>query len=145
MGPGPRGGRPNEKSKNFGAAMVRILSELRTLLIPTIVAVLFACGGSYLMIVAPNIVSNLVDEISKGLFGQISFEAIKAIAELKVDGPCVPAAADIEYYGEDVFNLEMVSAEAAVAVVLGREAFLELGEKDPSTTSGFRILKTLQH
>ena len=81
MGPGgPRGGKPNEKSKNFGAAMARIFKELGKLLIPTAAAVLFACGGSLLMIIAPNIVSNLVDEISKGLFGEINFEAAEAIA-----------------------------------------------------------------
>lgn len=81
MGPGPRGGRPNEKSKNFSAAMIRIFKELSGLIWPTAFAVLFATGGSVLMIIAPNHVSDLVDEISKGRFGaSIDFEAVKSIA-----------------------------------------------------------------
>jgi ATP-binding cassette subfamily B protein len=83
MGPGgPRGGRPDEKSKNFSAAMIRIFRELSSLIAPTILAVLFATGGSVLMIIAPNIVSDLVDEISKGLYSSIDFDAVKSIATI---------------------------------------------------------------
>ena len=81
MGPGPRGGRPNEKSKNFSAAMIRIFKELSGLIWAAAFAVLLATGGSVLMIIAPNYVSDLVDEISKGIFGaSIDFEAVKSIA-----------------------------------------------------------------
>ena len=34
------------------------------------------------------------------------YDAIKAVAELKVDGPCGPAPAAIDDYGADVFNLD---------------------------------------
>ena len=34
------------------------------------------------------------------------FEAIRSIADLKVEGPGTPAPASIDCYGEDVFNLE---------------------------------------
>ena len=82
MGPGgSRGGRPNEKSKNFSAAMKRIFKELSGLILPTIIAVLFATGGSILMIIAPNEVSDLIDEITGGLTSAgIDFDAVKTIA-----------------------------------------------------------------
>ncbi len=69
-GPGGRrsGGAP-QKSKNFGAAMKRLFSELHGFIIPIIVACLFATGGSILMIIAPHIVSDLTDEIAKALPG----------------------------------------------------------------------------
>ena len=85
MGPGrPHGGRPDEKSKNFGAAMLRIFKELNGLIWLAVFAVLFAVFGAILMIIAPNIISDLVDEISKGLTGAIDFSAVKSIMTILV-------------------------------------------------------------
>ncbi|MBO4648105.1 MAG: glutamine synthetase III [Lentisphaeria bacterium] len=61
------------------------------------------------------------------------YEAIKAIAELKVDGPCVPAAADIECYGEDVFNLDAMRKHLPKAVFEKLQATIEQGKAlDPA-------------
>ena len=83
MGPGSRGmhgGKP-EKSKNFSATLKRLFRELGNLRIIVFLGVLFAVGGSVLMIFAPNIVKDLTDEIAKGLTPLgIDFGAIKAIA-----------------------------------------------------------------
>lgn len=68
-GPGGRKGTPPQKSKNFFAAMKRLFSELHGLIIPMIIACIFATGGSLLMIFAPDIVSDLTDEIAKAIPG----------------------------------------------------------------------------
>lgn len=68
-GPGGRKGTPPQKSKNFFAAMKRLFSELHGLIIPMIIACIFATGGSFLMIFAPDIVSDLTDEIAKAIPG----------------------------------------------------------------------------
>lgn len=68
-GPGGHRGASQQKSKNFGPAMARLLKELHGFIIPIIIACLFATGGSVLMIIAPNVVSDLTDEITKALPG----------------------------------------------------------------------------
>jgi len=80
MGPMGSRGKVNEKSKNFGAAMLRIFKELSGLTWIAILAVLFAIGGSFLMIVAPNIVSDLTDAIAAGLIGAIDLELVKKLS-----------------------------------------------------------------
>ena len=49
------------------------------------------------------------------------YEAIKSIAELKAEAPGVPAPADINCYGEDVFDLDAMRRAAAMFV--GRHDF----------------------
>jgi len=56
------------------------------------------------------------------------YDAIKAVAELKVDGPCVPAAADIEGYGDDVFNLNAMRKHLPKAVFEKLQATIEQGK-----------------
>ena len=68
-GPGGRKGTPPQKSKNFFVAMKRLFSELHGLIIPMIIACIFATGGSLVMIFAPDIVSDLTDEIAKAIPG----------------------------------------------------------------------------
>lgn len=66
-GKGKRGEGPQEKSKNFGAAMKRLAKELRGLKILVVFGVLLAVGGSVLTIIAPGFIADLADEIAKGL------------------------------------------------------------------------------
>jgi len=56
------------------------------------------------------------------------YDAIKAIAELKVEGPCPPAPADIEGYGEDVFNLDAMQKHLPKAVFEKLQATIEEGK-----------------
>ena len=66
MGPG-MGGAPAEKAKDFKVAMKRLFSELKKFRILIIIALLLATLGAILSISAPNRLSKLTDEISKGL------------------------------------------------------------------------------
>lgn len=66
MGPG-MGGAPAEKAKDFKVAMKRLFSELKKFRILIIIALLLATLGAVLSISAPNRLSKLTDEISKGL------------------------------------------------------------------------------
>ncbi len=78
---GRRGGGAPQKSKNFFAAMKRLFKELHGLIVPIIIACLFATGGSLLMIFAPDIVSDLTDEIAKAIPGlPVDFGIVSKIA-----------------------------------------------------------------
>lgn len=66
MGPGPKMG-PGEKPKNFKNAMIRLFKELKGFKILISFALILAILGSMLSIFAPDKLSELTDEISKGL------------------------------------------------------------------------------
>ena len=81
-GPGPMGRRGvPEKAKNFKGAIKRLFSELKEFKVRIVIALILAAGGSILSITAPNRLSNLTDEIRKGLFpgATMDMEAIKKI------------------------------------------------------------------
>ena len=63
-GPGAGAG---EKAKDFNSAIKRLFSELRGFKAVILVALILAIAGSILSISAPNILSDLTDEISTGL------------------------------------------------------------------------------
>ena len=64
-GPGPRG--TGEKAKDFKKAILRLLKELKPFRVLITIALVLAVLGSILSICTPNILSDLTDEISKGL------------------------------------------------------------------------------
>ena len=67
-GRGPGGmGIPGEKAKDFKSAIKRLFSELHGFKAVILVALILAIAGSILSISAPNILSDLTDEISTGL------------------------------------------------------------------------------
>ena len=76
--PGPVKGVP-EKAKDFKAAITRMIRELKPFYVPTIVATLFAAIGSIIAIITPNELSDLTDEITKGLTAPMNFEAVWGI------------------------------------------------------------------
>ncbi len=76
MGPGGTG----EKAKNFKSAIKRLLKELKRYRILIIIALILAILSSMLSIFAPNKLSDLTDEIQKGLIGSMNLDAIKSIA-----------------------------------------------------------------
>ncbi len=61
------GAAPTEKAKDFKVAMKRLFNELNNFRILIIIALLLAALGAILSISAPNRLSKLTDEISKGL------------------------------------------------------------------------------
>lgn len=63
-GPGPA---QFEKAKDFKGAITRLITELKQFRILIIIALFLAAAGSVLSIFTPNILSDLTDEISKGL------------------------------------------------------------------------------
>ena len=63
---GPRGG-TGEKAKDFKAAVKRLVSELKGYKILIIISLILAIAGSVLSISSPDKLSELTDEIQKGL------------------------------------------------------------------------------
>ena len=71
----------SEKAKDFKGAIKRLFHELKDFRILIIIAFILAILGSVLSIIAPNQLSNLTDEIQKGLVQPfMDMEAIKRIA-----------------------------------------------------------------
>ncbi len=67
-GRGPMGGgAPGEKANDFKSAIKRLFSELNRFKVLIVISLVLAALSSILSIVAPNKLSDLTDEISKGL------------------------------------------------------------------------------
>ena len=80
MGPG-MGHQKGEKAKDFKGAMKRLFKELKSYRVLVAIALILAILGSVLSIIAPNKLSDLTDEISKGLVNPVmDMEAIKSIS-----------------------------------------------------------------
>ena len=77
-GPG-MGPAPAEKAKNFKNAISRLFKELKSFHILILVALILAALSSVLSIISPNKLSDLTDEISKGLV--IKTDVMKEITE----------------------------------------------------------------
>ena len=73
-------GDPTDKAKDFKGAMKRLFIELGSFRILIIISIVLAVIGSALSIIAPNELSKLTDEISKGLLGTMNMKYIKRIA-----------------------------------------------------------------
>ena len=71
-----------EKAKDFKSAIKRLFKELKGFRILIIVAIILAILSAVLSIVAPDQLSNLTDEISAGLRGNMNMENIKHITLL---------------------------------------------------------------
>ena len=81
-GRGPmQSGMPGEKAKDFKQAVKRLLKELKGYKVLIIISLILAIAGAVLSISAPNKLSELTDEIQKGLIIQaMDLDKIKAIA-----------------------------------------------------------------
>ena len=71
-----------EKAKDFKSAIKRLFKELKGFKILITVAIILAILSAVLSIVAPDQLSNLTDEISAGLRGNMNMENIKHITLL---------------------------------------------------------------
>ena len=83
MGPG-HGPGAGEKAKDFKSAIKRLFKELKGFKALIIVALILAALSSILSIFTPNRLSDLTDEISKGLMMDMNMDAIKSITLLLV-------------------------------------------------------------
>lgn len=80
-GGGGHGGQSQQKAKNFLGACKRLISEIRgKLLVLLIISITFATAGSILSIKAPDLLSNLTDEITAGI--RPNTEALQEISTL---------------------------------------------------------------
>ena len=78
---GPGGGiAPAEKSKDFKKAMINLIKYCKPFLIFIIIAIVLASASSICSIIGPNYLSDITDEITKGLMGTIDLDKIKGIA-----------------------------------------------------------------
>ena len=64
---GGRHGKGDEKAKNFGAAIRRMLREMKGFYILIAIAIVMSLGGSILSVIAPERLADITDEISSGL------------------------------------------------------------------------------
>ena len=80
-GGGGHGSQSQQKAKNFLGACKRLISEIRgKLLVLLIISITFATAGSILSIKAPDLLSNLTDEITTGI--RPDTEALQEISTL---------------------------------------------------------------
>ena len=80
-GGGGHGDQSQQKAKNFLGACKRLISEIRgKLLVLLIISITFATAGSILSIKAPDLLSNLTDEITTGI--RPDTEALQEISTL---------------------------------------------------------------
>jgi len=79
----PKGGphtRVAEKPKNFSESIKKLFTKLQDFKISMLVAILLALFSSILTIIGPNRISDMTDEIAKGLLGPIDMNKIRSIA-----------------------------------------------------------------
>ncbi len=79
----PKGGphtRIAEKPKNFSESIKKLFNKLQDFKISMLVAILLALFSSILTIIGPNRISDMTDEIAKGLMGPIDMNKIRSIA-----------------------------------------------------------------
>ena len=74
-GPNSQKGVP-EKSKNFNAAIRRLIKELKKYRAKIITAIILAIAGSVIAIITPDILSDLTDTIADGISSSINFSLV---------------------------------------------------------------------
>ena len=78
-GPG-RGMAPGEKSKDFKKAMRNLINYCKPYLVFIIIAIILASISSICAIIGPDYLTDITDEITKGLTSSINLEKINQIA-----------------------------------------------------------------
>ncbi len=76
MGRGPRMGIPVEKPKNFKATWIQLIKYSRSYTSVIIVALLLASVGTMLMIICPEVLKKVTNEIAKGLPAMMNGQSI---------------------------------------------------------------------
>ena len=69
-----------EKPKNFSESMKKLFTKLQDFKISLFLAIILAIFSSVLTIIGPNRISDMTDEIAKGLMGTIDMDRIRIIA-----------------------------------------------------------------
>lgn len=118
-GPGGMRGNPGEKAKDFKSAIKRLFKELRSFRVLIAIALILAALGSVLSILSPNRLSDLTDEISKGLvvnednIEKLSSSITKSLSQENIS-LIIPEVLDIEITDEkiaDIMTSSKISSE----------------------------------
>ena len=70
----------NDKANNFKEAMSNLIKYCRPYYVLIIISIVLAAVGSICSIIGPNKLSDMTNEITKGLMGKMDFTAIRNIA-----------------------------------------------------------------
>lgn len=77
-GPGMRRG-SGEKAKDFTGTWKKLIKYCKRYIVPVLIAVICAIGGTVFTLVGPDRLSDMTEEITKGLTGTIDLEAVGRI------------------------------------------------------------------
>ena len=143
---GPGGAMTGEKAKDFKQAVKRLLKELKGYKVLIIISLILAIAGAVLSISAPNKLSELTDEIQKGLIIQAmdldKKKRIKGVSSSRAD--ILPSALAViqSVIGYCGFNEMVVSGCGLREGLMFNYAMPSTFEKPISDVLGYS-LKTL--
>ena len=116
-GPGGRRGKGDEVAKNFGAAIRRMLREMKGFYFLISIAIVMSLGGSILSVIAPEKLAEITDEISAGLM--IDKEKVADVSTIIMQEPTE----------NSIINGQKVSAEdKAVFIEVMQKIQVEMAE-----------------
>ncbi len=134
-GPGGRRGKGNDVAKNFGAAIRRMLREMKGFYVLITIAIIMSLGGSILSVIAPEKLADITDEISSGLM--IDKEKVAKVSTIImqeptensiIDGQKV-SAEDKAVFIEVMQNIQMrVSEDGSVDESRAKEIYAEISK-----------------
>lgn len=134
-GPGGRRGKGDDVAKNFGAAIRRMLREMKGFYVLITIAIIMSLGGSILSVIAPEKLADITDEISSGLM--IDKEKVAEVSTIImqeptensiIDGQKV-SAEDKAVFIEVMQNIQMrVSEDGSVDESRAKEIYAEISK-----------------
>ena len=71
--------RPGEKARDFTGTWKKLISYCKRYMIPVIIAVLCAAGGTIFTLIGPDKLSDMTEVITAGLMGSVDLEAVGRI------------------------------------------------------------------
>lgn len=135
---------PGEKANDFGSAIKRLFSELKSFHPLIMLALILAALGSILSIIAPNKLSDLTDTISEGLkintenFEEVNQKILKEVEEeqLKTKIPAIIAPTINENTMGQILTSSTISQE-------DKELFQAVANNLQNTSDNQDVLKTI--
>lgn len=133
-GPGGKRGKENDVAKNFGAAIRRMLREMKGFYILITVAIIMSLGGSILSVIAPEKLAEITDEISAGLM--IDEEKVAEVSTVIMQEPNENSiiegqkvsAEDKAVFIEVMQNIQMQTEDGTVDESKAKEIYAEIGK-----------------
>ncbi len=134
-GGGPPGMGVVEKAKDFKKAVKRLLKELKPFKVFIIISLILAMFGAILSLSAPNKISDLTDEISKGLVVnkdnlEILQESIKKDLNEENISKKIPEILDVNFSQEKIISIMNNSDISLEDKKIFQESMLKLQSND---------------